>query len=298
MMKLKSLILDIVFVVFAGIVFFSGQLIARSGKTEELPMLNNSLLVTNPVETLGEDARQKIFRELDYLIITKHKVQQGEHIWNIAKKYGVTSESLRSTNYMESTFLKIGQELWVHNKNGLVHKVKPNETLESIADKYRCSLNKICEMNGLVKSAVLEPGTMVFVPNAVLRFPMFVFPVNGRMSSRYGYRRHPIFGGREFHRGLDISAKRRTPIYAAREGKVLFAGVKSGYGNCVIIKHPDSFVSYYGHMQNCSVKTGQWVNKKQVIGKVGSSGWSTGPHLHFELHKNGKAVNPKRYVNN
>lgn len=117
-------------------------------------------------------------------------------------------------------------------------------------------------------------------------------PVNGRITSGFGYRMHPILHYRRLHTGLDISAPSGTPIHAAGGGEVIFAGWRGGYGNCIIIDHGGGRATLYGHMSRLAAGVGAVVNRRTVIGYVGSTGLSTGPHLHYELRINGTPVNP------
>lgn len=117
-------------------------------------------------------------------------------------------------------------------------------------------------------------------------------PLRGPVTSRFGFRRHPLFRRHHFHTGIDISAPRGTPVPAAHAGKVLFAGWYGGYGKLVILDHGDGVSTLYGHLSRIRVTTGQTVSRRQVIGYVGSTGYSTGPHLHFEIRRNGRPVDP------
>ena len=117
-------------------------------------------------------------------------------------------------------------------------------------------------------------------------------PVNGPVSSGFGSRRHPILGYRRMHSGLDFKAGYGTPIYAVTDGTVAFAGRKGGYGNFVHLNHGGGLASGYGHMSRFAVSSGSRVRRGQIIGYVGSTGLSTGPHLHYELYRGGRAVNP------
>ena len=117
-------------------------------------------------------------------------------------------------------------------------------------------------------------------------------PVNGAVSSGFGMRRHPILGYARMHNGLDFKAGYGTPIYSVTDGTVAYAGRKGGYGNFVQINHGGGLASGYGHMSRFAVSSGTRVRRGQIIGYVGSTGLSTGPHLHYELYRGGRAVNP------
>jgi murein DD-endopeptidase MepM/ murein hydrolase activator NlpD len=117
-------------------------------------------------------------------------------------------------------------------------------------------------------------------------------PVHGRLTSGFGERFHPILGYRRFHKGVDLAAAAGTPIVAAADGRVLSAGWSGGYGRAVVIAHAGGVETRYGHMSRLAASSGEIVHRGEVIGYVGSSGLSTGPHLHFEVTKNGRPVNP------
>jgi len=124
----------------------------------------------------------------------------------------------------------------------------------------------------------------------------FVRPVSGRVSSPFGYRIHPIFHVRKMHTGVDMSAGMGTPIKAADSGTVVQAGWRGGYGKCVVISHGNGVATLYAHQSVISVSVGDTVTRGEVIGKVGSTGYSTGAHLHFEVRVNGSPVDPMRYL--
>ena len=123
-------------------------------------------------------------------------------------------------------------------------------------------------------------------------------PLEGTITSSFGFRSNPFGGGgRESHKGLDISAPYGRPVKCTAEGKVVFAGYRGDYGNLVIISHGEEYQTYYGHLSEILVKEGQEVKVSTFIGKVGSTGRSTGPHLHYEILRNNKKINPKTFIN-
>ena len=125
-----------------------------------------------------------------------------------------------------------------------------------------------------------------------------IWPTEGWVSSPFGYRQSPFTAKREFHRGLDISTRVGTPIVAPASGKVIFTGIDNGYGRTVVIDHGNGVTTRYAHLKNWVVKMSETVERGQLIARVGSTGRSTGPHLHYEVRLNGLCVNPKRYILN
>lgn len=122
------------------------------------------------------------------------------------------------------------------------------------------------------------------------------WPLRGRITSNFGYRRHPVWGGKNFHTGLDIAAAYGTPIRAADSGTVIMSGWWNGYGKAVVINHGNNTTTVYGHMSRIYANKGKVIEKGQIIGLVGSTGYSTGPHLHFEVRKSGKPKNPISFL--
>ncbi len=125
---------------------------------------------------------------------------------------------------------------------------------------------------------------------------VLTWPVSGTITSPFGYRRSPFGGGMEFHQGLDIAAPMGTTVTAAASGTVISAGWYGGYGNYILIDHGGSMATGYGHLSQIFVSAGQSIQKGQAIGAVGSTGMSTGPHLHFEVRMNGKPTDPAAYL--
>ena len=128
----------------------------------------------------------------------------------------------------------------------------------------------------------------------------FLKPISGRITSPFGYRTHPIFNSRTFHSGIDIGGPYRGSIKASNSGKVIYSGWYGGYGKVVIVDHGNvngkPTTTLYAHMDSISVSNGQYVSKGQVIGYEGTTGYSTGPHVHFEVRVNGQPNNPQNYI--
>ncbi|OGI00944.1 MAG: hypothetical protein A2X42_03210 [Candidatus Margulisbacteria bacterium GWF2_38_17] len=127
-------------------------------------------------------------------------------------------------------------------------------------------------------------------------FTPSISPISGPIIAGFGWRRHPIFGSMEFHRGVDIPSFTGANILSSAKGKVVYSGWYSGYGNAVIVEHRDGISTVYGHASRLLVNVGEIVNKGQIIARVGSTGLSTGPHLHYEVRKWNQAINPTKYL--
>lgn len=126
----------------------------------------------------------------------------------------------------------------------------------------------------------------------------FLRPVQGRQTSGYGVRAHPIGQHKHFHRGVDLAAPKGSPILAARSGRVVFSGYQKGYGNTVVIDHEDGYRTRYAHLQRIEVAAGDHIHKGHALGRVGQSGRATGPHLHFEISRNNVPVDPRDLLYN
>lgn len=159
-----------------------------------------------------------------------------------------------------------------------------NEYIESLIDQ----VDALSEKYSYIESIITEN-------NHILSHIPTLTPTSGYISSSYGYRRSPFTGRREFHKGIDISAPKGTQIVAPADGKVVYTGYKTGFGNTLIIEHDFGYVTQYAHLDDFAVKKWQNVKRGELIGYVGNSGRSTGPHLHYEVLFHGVNVNPARY---
>ena len=124
----------------------------------------------------------------------------------------------------------------------------------------------------------------------------FTYPVKARITSPYGPRRHPIFGVRSMHSGIDLAAPRGTSIKASEGGLVIYAGWYGGYGRVVIVDHSKGYTTLYAHLDKIDVKVGERIKQGKVVGREGATGYATGPHLHFEVRSKGKPQNPTLYL--
>lgn len=169
---------------------------------------------------------------------------------------------------------------------------KDNEALEAQLDELNKESEKITEELRKQELAVSSSSGSSYDGGSML-WPV---PSYHRISSKYGYRFHPILHVNKMHMGLDISAASGEQILAASDGKVIYASVRGGYGNCVMIDHSGGIVTLYGHCSRLLVTQGQYVTRGQSIALVGSTGLSTGPHCHFEVRVNGATTDPLNHL--
>jgi murein DD-endopeptidase MepM/ murein hydrolase activator NlpD len=241
------------------------------------------------------------FSKSRILLYDTHTMQKGEIIGELAMIYGLHDDTIISVNKIRNTRLvQEGKVLKIPNQDGVFHTVKSGETLRSIAEKYKSDSGAIQIANELF-STDIKAGTDLFIPGARLDWvykqeingDLFMWPVSGYITSPYGYRRSPFTDVRQFHSGIDITGNRGTPIRSAMSGRVTTIGYDNILGNYVVISHHSGYRTLYGHMSVIRVKTGTYVGTGERIGDVGSTGLSTGPHLHFTVYKNGVTVNPR-----
>ena len=242
------------------------------------------------------DFRQKV-------TFSEYKVRSGDTISGISRKFGLSNIStLIAVNGISNVRqLKSGQNLKIPSADGLVHSVKSGDSLSSLSVKYGVTVEDLLDVNDL-ESQVLTAGQILFIPGArlsseTLRMAMgelFTWPLKGswRLTSNYGRRADPFTGVTSFHTGIDMAMPSGTPVYSSMSGKIESVGYTNIFGNYVIIKHVNGYQTLYAHLTKSLVKSGQNVAQGAKIGLVGSTGYSTGPHLHFTVFKNGKLVDP------
>jgi murein DD-endopeptidase MepM/ murein hydrolase activator NlpD len=249
-------------------------------------------------------AEPEAYSKPQMLLSFSYKIRQGDTIGALAQTYGLNPDTLLSLNNIKnSRLIQIDQMIRVPNQDGILYTVRQGDTLASIAGKYEVEADSIFTANELF-SEKINVGTGLFIPGARLsrtdlqeiNGDLFIWPVRGYITSPYGYRPSPFTRERQFHTGLDIGAPQGTPIRAGMAGRVSSVGYDGVSGNYVVITHHSGYRTLYAHLSVVRTKTGAYVRASEIIGDVGSTGLSTGPHLHFTVYKNGVTVNPRTLI--
>ena len=245
--------------------------------------------------------------------VEEYKVESGHTLSSIAKKYGLSADTIKwANNLTDIHSLSPGQTLKILPVSGLSHKVQSGDTLESIAKKYSAESQAILDFpfNDIPDDFALKVGQVLMVPDGqppevpvkikprpkylsqgpsspAFEAPFggnFVWPTDGGISQYFAW----------YHPGIDIPNKSAPGIAASDGGIAVVAGWPDGqgYGNRVVIDHQNGYQSLYAHLSNVYVSAGQNVTRGQIIGQMGSTGRSTGTHLHFEIHYKGVPINP------
>ena len=228
--------------------------------------------------------------------------------------YGLTQQALHLQIEVENERLRAENERQRQELNEL------NDRVEAVEDTSR----KLAEKSGVVHEEISLPGAggpalpmdsealevleakmsrlekNMQAYEQVLRergYTPTVWPVDGKLESGFGGRRNPFGGGSfEFHSGQDIDAPHGAPVVSGASGRISFAGWQNGYGQLVVVDHGGGLTTRYGHLSKIEVAGGQRVSRAEVLGRVGSTGRSTGPHLHYEVRINDEPVNPLQYL--
>ena len=255
--------------------------------------------------------------------ITDYTVTQGDALFSIAKQFNVKPETVLWANYDilqdSPDSLRVGQKLEVPPVDGVYYKMQEGDTLQSIADKFSATVDDILNWPGNnidLTDPKVEPGSYVMIPGGHREFVQWIIPTVARGRSGtanlggtacgegpvgstafiWSSGNHSVSGNEYWsgHLGIDIAAGLGAPVWAADAGVVTIAqgGWNGGYGNIVMIDHGNGWITVYGHLSQINVVPCQGVAQGQVIGLAGSTGNSTGPHLHFETRFNGGFVNP------
>jgi len=256
--------------------------------------------------------------------IKVYTVKQGDTLSELAETFDVSMNTIRWENNISGQNVAIGQKLNILPMTGVKHIVKSGDTISKIADKYDADAEDISVFNDISKGDTLKQGDIIFVPNGIIKTVTptkptpststgstkpttgssntkvqsgyYIRPASGPVTSPYGSRKG------SFHPGVDIGNVRGTPIFAAADGVVTEvvtgcvegrASCGGGYGNHIEIQHANGTLTRYGHLSKTNVKLGQDVSQGQNIGAMGSTGNSTGSHLHFEIQNaNGSKMKP------
>ena len=199
---------------------------------------------------------------------------EGQTLWSLARAHGVSVEAIVEANGLrDADRVRAGRRLVIPGRTAAASR--PGRVTTARASAQRAG----------------EAFTKAASTTAVRIARGFLWPARGQLTSRFGWRRW------RHHDGIDIAAPYGSPVYAARPGRVVFAGWYYAYGRAVIVDHGDGVQTLYGHASKLLVQTGQTVGQGELIARVGASGRATGPHVHFEVRVNGKPVNPMRYIN-
>lgn len=235
-----------------------------------------------------------------------HTLRAGETLSSVAQSYGVSLTAMVGANPDISSLdrLPLGFDLLIPPSQGLVVTLQSGESVLDLLAEYDIDPARLARANALRSPFDVVPGMLLFLPDVVPTEALarlqkvreeenrYVWPVQGRLTSYFGPRNLGM-GTSSFHRGIDVAASWGTPVGAARAGTVTYAGWSSqGYGNLVKIRHAGGAETWYGHFSSIAVGVGQYVNQGAIIGYIGSTGISTGPHLHFELYEAGRAIDP------
>ena len=248
----------------------------------------------------------------------EYRVRPGETLSHIAQRFGLRTESLVWANGLSNVdILRIDQRLLIPPADGVLHTVARGDTLSGIAARYNADVEAILEYvpelranpNALVVGqAIMVPGGRIEAPRRLVADRSLQRPAEAGAaapgasrpaSSGYAWPSYgPIFTYfSQWHRGIDISPPYGTPVYASADGVVVGTIVESwGLGWHVIVDHGDGYTTTYAHLSSFAVGVGERVGQGQMVGRVGATGQSTGPHVHFEVRRNGVPLNPLNFL--
>jgi len=271
-----------------------------------------SLDYSNPVlKSIRSDINKSLYTiksrrpesKLPVLKFYKYRLRAGDNFWNVISKCSLDMDTMMSVNDLSSPAqVGPGSIVFISNMRGVIlagnnlAAIKNVMVNEKIDIKYVLKANKI--KNVTKKFLFIPCGKLTKVERSLFLGSAFMNPLRkGILTSGFGTRRNPFNARkREFHKGVDIGCSMNTDVHAARAGRVIYTGYQGGYGRLVVIEHEYGYRTYYGHLNRILTKKGDRINAGQRIAKSGNTGRSTGPHLHFEIRKNGRAMNPKSYI--
>ncbi len=274
---------------------------------QENVLIKPSSPLTSETSTQDKERRETI----------KYVVAAGDTPSTIAAEFGISTNTVLWKNDLrKDEIIKPGDTLEILPVTGVEHKIRKGDTIEEIAKKYDADPEEIKKFNNL-DDKTLKAGEKIIVPDGYITPPTSTSePIRKKVAQEEGEKVAPpaskeIVASGNFawptttkhisqyfrwgHTGIDIDNRSRPSIFAADSGVVEFTGWRGGYGKTVVINHGNGLKTLYGHVDNFYVKSGQKVNKGEAIAKMGSTGWSTGPHVHFEVIQNGAKKNPLSY---
>ncbi len=279
-------------------------IIAESGLDAGVEILDDSdfqIFEKNYNISLSKSQKLDGENRIDYYV-----VQKGDSLYKISNKIGVDINVLIANNpSVKDGKIRIGQKLKILNGNNIEYTVQKGDTLIRIANKFNIKLSEIIDDNELA-STQLQVGQNLIVKNPDLSyvnqeiqrlkgFQITRWPVAwAGVTSPFGKRFHPVLKRNIYHNGVDLRAQ-YVNLYAPADGRISTAGWMSGYGQIIIIKHKDGYETRSAHLNKVYVKSGEQVKAGQLIGQTGKTGRVTGPHLHFEVRKNGKPLDPIKF---
>lgn len=307
----------------------SGPIFSSPAQQENIP-LPDFMPGIQVESVVRSTSLHTIIPDESFTVPKKYTVEPGDSVFGIAQSYKLDPETVLWANQGllndNPNMLSVGQELTIPAVDGVLHKVKAGDTIESVARKYQANPEEILTWPGNdidIVEQTLVAGETIMVPGGEREMQTWVVPTIWRANSGanqtvnagcntsgvavYGSGyfiwpadNHSISGNNYWsgHLGIDIAAAQGAPIYATDYGVVVYASwIGGGYGNMVMIDHGNGFHSLYAHNSSLVVRCGQGVSQGQVIAYAGSTGNSTGPHLHFEIRYGGMFVNPLDYIN-
>lgn len=238
--------------------------------------------------------------ETPKLRFMKYKIQKGDNFFKIMTRTGMDIDTISSVNSLSSPYdIRVGMILYIPNMRGVFDKTEIPNTYEGrkkISEKYKVPIQLPIFDEALAEEWFIPGVTLSKLEKSFFYGLAFVPPLmDSRTTSHFGKRVDPFTKKKTFHGGIDLAAALGSPVYASAEGEVIFSGKKGAYGNLIVIKHILGYETRYGHLEEIFVKKGDKVRKNQEIGTVGSTGRSTGPHLHFEVRRFHKNQKPEFY---
>ena len=238
------------------------------------------------------------------LALYRYRPGRSEDLLGLAARFGFAPETIPTLNRLETAAVRVsGRMLLIPNQPAVFVPADPASGLERAMAAGRAGLmdetrRLIFDWEGRRRTFYYFPGASFNgVERAFFLRIVFNFPVEGgTLSSWYGQRLSPITGKAHLHEGIDVAAPADSPVLAARDGSVKTIGSDPSLGNYIVLGHANGYNTVYGHLSSILVKQGAVVAQGTIIGRVGSSGLSTGPHLHFEVRKEGRSLNPGTFL--